>query len=279
MPKRRYYSTRRHPERAPITLPILKELILAIYEDFARKGYFQEMFGFNCVDGPVVGKAGPDIEAFCLRRVRKKGLWPIEDNLQSYAEEDLLDVIELLHDCISKPTKGRFHSYSECGWHYDEFEGEPGRAEFREQVNELLEDYGERFELSTGGEIVVLGEKGLENLLKAEFPKPHIDPKNVEGRVEDAVRKFRRYNSSIEDRRDAVRSLADVLEFLRPRLNKVLTVKDEADLFNLANNFAIRHHNDKQRSRYDAQVWLSWMFYFYLATIHATIRRLKVAAV
>ena len=123
-----------------------------------------------------------------------------------------------------------------------------------------------------------MGDRGLENLLKAEFPKPYVDFRNVEGKVESAIRKFCWFNSSVEDRREAVRTLADVLEFLRPKIKKALTSKDEDDLFNLANNFGIRHHNDKQKIRYDAQIWLSWMFYYYLATIHACIRRLRSAS-
>jgi len=140
MTRRRYYSARRNPEVAAIKLPALKRLILAIFNDFERRGYFQEMFGYLCVDaGSVPGKAGPDIEAFCLRRVRKTGLWPIEEKMESYSEEDLFDVIELLYDCISKPTKGGYHDYSECGWHYDEFDSGAGKAELREQINEVLE--------------------------------------------------------------------------------------------------------------------------------------------
>ena len=54
-----------------------------------------------------------------------------------------------------------------------------------------------------------------------------------------------------------------------------VTDKDENDLFNIANNFGIRHHNDKQKTGYDAALWLSWMFYFYLATIHVVVRKLK----
>ena len=228
MARRRYYSTRRHPESAAVKLPALKKIIQAIFDDFEQRGYFQEMFGFTCVDaGYISGKAGLDISAFCLRRLRKLDLWPIREKLESYSEEDLFDVIELLHDCVSKPIEGRYHSYSECGWHYETFDSEPGRKEFREPVNEVLEDYGERFELSAEGEIIVLGERGLENLLKAEFPKPYVDAKNVEGKVESAIRKFRRFNSSVDDRRDAVRNLADVLEFLRPKIEKVLASKDE----------------------------------------------------
>jgi len=68
--------------------------------------------------------------------------------------------------------------------------------------------------------------------------------------------------------------LADILESLRPKLKLVLTHKDEDDLFNIANNFGIRHKNERQKTDYDP-LWLSWMFYYYLATIHFVTRRLE----
>ena len=58
-------------------------------------------------------------------------------------------------------------------------------------------------------------------------------------------------------------------------LKTVLAKPDEADLFNIANNFGLRHHNQQQKSDYDGSIWLSWMFYFYLATIHAAMRMLE----
>ena len=57
-------------------------------------------------------------------------------------------------------------------------------------------------------------------------------------------------------------------------MKAVLTAKDEADLFQLANNFGIRHHNADQKTLYDPAIWCSWMFYYYLATIHASVRLL-----
>jgi hypothetical protein len=72
-----------------------------------------------------------------------------------------------------------------------------------------------------------------------------------------------------------VRQLADVLEFLRPKLKGTLHSKDEDDLFRIANNFGIRHHNPKQKTKYDEQVWLDWIFYCYLNTIHTTVALLK----
>jgi hypothetical protein len=53
-----------------------------------------------------------------------------------------------------------------------------------------------------------------------------------------------------------------------------LAKKDESAIFELANSFAIRHHDPKQKSNYDRAIWYSWIFHFYLATYHAAIRLL-----
>ena len=66
----------------------------------------------------------------------------------------------------------------------------------------------------------------------------------------------------------------DVLEYLRPQIKALLIKQDESDLFNIANNFGIRHHNEFQKTNYDTPIWLSWMFYYYLATIHAILRKI-----
>ena len=197
-----------------------------------------------------------------LLKIRKSDLWPIESKLAQYSEDDLFDVIEYLYDHVAKGTKGRYHSFSDCGMHYEEFDEEAGQREFREQYNELLRDYGEGYELAEDGKVLLLADAGMGSLLDAKLP--HYDSENVEGKVKAAIVMFRRSRSSIEDRTTAVRSLADVLEFLRPKVQSVLNTKDESDLFNIANNFAIRHHNPEQKTDYDKPIWLSWMFYFYL---------------
>ena len=185
-------------------------------------------------------------------------------------------MIEFLYDCVSKPieTPDAYHSFNNCGWHYAEFDEKAGQVEFRDGANNILRDYGAGWELSEDGEIVALADEGLEPLLEAELP--HCDPANVEKRVSAAVRKFRARGSSIEDRRDAIRDLADVLEFLRPKAKEcLLTRKDDAALFTIANEFAIRHHDGRQKGDYSIAIWYSWIFYVYLATIHAAVRAIK----
>ena len=185
----------------------------------------------------------------------------------------MFDVIEFLYDCVSEPIY-RYDEWSNHGDSYDTFDRETGKQEFRDRINQLLCDYREGYELSEKGEILESPEQGLEDLVLENLPP--YDPKNVEPRVESAIHKFRRSRSSLDEKRDAIRDLADVLEFLRPQI-KALISSDESDLFQIANKFGIRHHNDEQKQDYDKAIWYNWMFYYYLATIHACLKLIKKA--
>jgi hypothetical protein len=232
------------------------------------------MLGKDCVDDrDSTGVAGFDVAAFVLMKTHKHHLWPIEDHIASLKEDDIFDLIELLFDQVSTGTEGEYHSFNNCGMHYTKFDRGAGQAAWRAAINEYLPDYGEGFELSDNGEVLRLGATEFQNLLAA--PLPTSDPHNVENRIQVAVHKFRQRASGPGERRDAVRDLADVLEYLRPKLKQVINSKDEADLFNLLNNFGVRHHNQQQKTGYDEEIWLNWMFYFYLATIHAALRLMK----
>jgi hypothetical protein len=136
-------------------------------------------------------------------------------------------------------------------------------------------DYREGYELSEKGEILESPEQGFEELVLENLPP--YDPENVEQRVECAIHKFRRSRSSIDEKHDAILGLVAVLEWLRPQIMAVISKKDESDLFHIANEFGIRHHKKNQKQDYDKAIWYNWMFYYYLATIHACIRLIKKA--
>jgi hypothetical protein len=278
MENRKYYSLR--TKKSGIKLDDLRALFLATYQDLEEEGYFQEYFGFWCVDASafnnwIEGKIGTNPNNYILRKTRKKNLWPIDTMSPFYPEEDLFDIIELLFDHISEPIPQDtdYHGYNQCGWHYKNFDKEKGQARLSKEVNEFLRDYGEGFELNDKGEIIHLPDPNFKKLLDAKIPK--YKDGDIEGKIEEATKIYWGRKSTIRERENAVRILADCLEFLRPKLKEVITKKDEDDLFNIANNFAIRHHNTKQKTNYDKNIWLSWMFYFYLATLHAGLRYLE----
>jgi hypothetical protein len=269
----RYFSQRTGTNPNPDGLPLKEtvELFLRVYDQLREDGYFDEAFGFECVDaGHIAGKIR-DVELEMLLAIRKKGLWPVHARSSFYSEDDFFDLVEFLAQHVSKPIDGSRHDWNDCGMHWETFNKLQGQAEFRGKVNSVLSHYSKRFELSLSGEVLHKPEAGFEQIFEADVPSAD---KNVVGRLNSAISRYRRHGSSIDDRRQAVRDLADVLEYLRPKVQSLLTAADDKDLFNIANNFGVRHHNDKQKTSYDASLWLSWMFYFYLSTIHVVLRKI-----
>jgi hypothetical protein len=206
--------------------------------------------------------------------LRKENLYPIYSKLSNYTEDDLFDVLEFLHDHCSKGLHGHFHSWNQCGYHYEEFNDLEGQKYFREIINPILKDYQNGYEISDSGEILILSDNGLSNLFEADIPTNDKD--NIANKINSSILKFRRHKSTLDDRKQAIRELADVLEYLRPEIKKHLSKKDENDIFNIANNFGIRHHNLDQITGYDKAIWYSWIFYYYLATLHAVLRMINL---
>ncbi|MDD4897479.1 MAG: hypothetical protein PHV26_01975 [Candidatus Pacebacteria bacterium] len=271
---RKYYSIRTGKKNAEMDFNALRKIFFSVYQEFSNKAYFSEYLDDDCPDSDGGnGKIG-DVSVFLLRKLRKDNLWPMHEHWESYSEEDIFDLIEFLFDHVSAPIDkdASYHSFYNH-YHYKYFDREQGKKEYRDAINEILNDYGAGYELGDNGEIYALLQEEFRPLLKANIPTSDTD--NVEAKIAKAVNKFRRYGSTLDERHESVRTLADCLEYLRKDLQNVITQKDDGDLFQIANNFGIRHHNDKQKTNYDRAIWLSWMFYFYLATLHAGLRLLE----
>jgi hypothetical protein len=100
---------------------------------------------------------------------------------------------------------------------------------------------------------------------------PSAEAELVSAKVADARHLFRSRHSDVGDRRRAVRELVDVLEAIRADVRTELMSGDERDLFNIANNFAIRHNNTSQKRDYD-ELWLGYLFQLFLSNIHLVLR-------
>ncbi len=95
----------------------------------------------------------------------------------------------------------------------------------------------------------------------------------VRERVMHAVAIFRDRHATVAIKRDATRTLADVLEQRRRLLKGHLLSGDERALFEIANNFELRHLNERQKVDYDP-AFLDWVFWWYLATVELADRLL-----
>ena len=73
--------------------------------------------------------------------IRKKNLWPIEELIDSYNEDDFFDIIEFLYIHVSKPIDGSSHGWNNFCQHWETFNKANGQKEFREKINKILEMY------------------------------------------------------------------------------------------------------------------------------------------
>jgi len=264
----RRYSSRKNKVR--LSLRELYVKLQNLYLFFRDKDYFKEQAGITKHDLPsaIQHEAGIELD-FQPFRITK---WSVAD----LTEDHVFDTLEFLYDRASRPGSWS-RMTTDTGWNYEDYEdydSEAGRTDFREKANLFLADYGDGFELTEQGTILALGSHGLEQILDAEIPS--YDEVNVDSKVRDAITKWRNRKLSLQEKKAAIRELADVFEWLKKtkNLSQILDNKDESAIFDLANNFAIRHHNPKQKTNYDQAIWYSWIFHFYLATYHASIRLL-----
>jgi hypothetical protein len=191
--------------------------------------------------------------------------------LQS-AEDELFDLIEYFHRHVSRGVDQlgtARHSYSNCGWHYQAFDLAPDQALFRQRMNRTLMNYRGGFRINQNGQMEHTADEGLDQLIDAALPTKDPD---IAQRVAGAIALYRNRGRTEEDLRLAVREMFDVLEKLRPELKEEMLKGDEGALFNIANNFTIRHLNEKQKANYDSAIWHQWMFYVNLSTIHVITR-------
>jgi hypothetical protein len=191
-------------------------------------------------------------------------------------EELIFSTIEFLHDYISKP--GEMKHFDDNGYNYKDYGDYNTRAarnEFRSAVNSFLDDYKKGYHLDENGEILKKGQDGLEHILSSDVVEYDFD--NVDLKVKKAVHTWQSRTAGLDEKKRAIQEMADVFEWLRKNgnLKEALNKKDESALFQIANQFAIRHHNPDQKSDYEERIWYSWMFHFYLASYHAVVRILK----
>ena len=190
-----------------------------------------------------------------------------------WTEPDLCDFIEVFQDLAARQTRQWFHSFNDCGWHPQAFSPRSGRALYRWRMNRLLDTTTLRLRLAETGEDAgrmvrrVSGEFGrlIEDALGEDAP--------ADAPVAHAIALFRDREGTRQDHRSAVVALGGVLEERRTLLKDRLLAKDEQALFEIANQYDLRHRKADQRGDY-APEYLEWIFYWYLATVQLTDRLL-----
>ncbi len=86
----KFYSQRTgsNPNMDGLSLEDSVDLFTRVYKQLETDGYFDEAFGFFCVDEGHVEGSINDIELEIFLTIRKKNLWPISKYGQGYTEDD-----------------------------------------------------------------------------------------------------------------------------------------------------------------------------------------------
>src|SRR6516164_8446682 len=253
---RRYYSSRTKP--GSLTLEELHWKLQSLYLLFRDRDFFKGKAGIihgTHEPASIFHEAGVAL-TFQLFPITQ---WKQED----ITEDHIFDALEFLYDFVSKP--GAMVPFrtdeGDYVYDYDGYDDVAGQEEFRDKANAFLADYNSGFKLTKEGIIVAIGRRGLQYILDAEIIP--YDEENVDSKVRNAIAKWRSRHSSLSDKKEAIRELADVFEWLKKArgLGTVLDAKDQSAIFEIANNFAIRHHDPKQKTNYDHGIWYSWIFH------------------
>lgn len=240
---------------------------IEVIDELDDNGYFEKRFGKDCVDNA----RGTLVETLLERELGVPDLWPL-DRGRLVADMDLFfDIVELLHDLVSRPLERSLHNYAECGWHHSTFDIESGRVLYRWRVNKILErsDLGLRLadDGEDAGRLVTVTDDARTELMQAVAARDDGEPAD---QVRHALALFRQRGADRNQKRSAVAALALVLEERRHNvLVDALAKTDRGALFDLANNFHIRHQDAKQKRDYD-EFYLDWIFWVYLASIELT---------
>jgi hypothetical protein len=243
---------------------------VSLVGDLEHHGYLDErLVRRSCADGDSYL---PDHASGELKeRIGVADLWPFHTSRPRWNPDLFFDLVEALHDLVARPRSRTHHD--RCGWHYSDFALEPARRLYRWQINRLLGRSAVALRLAEEGEdvgrLVAVTDDARAELVSAVVALGD----STGDRARHALALFRARGANEHDKRSAILALAGVLEERRQLLKDRLYRKDESALFQIANEFALRHQGSSQRADYDV-AFLDWVFWWYLATVELSDRLL-----
>lgn len=262
-----YYRARSAPRapQTPLSGPTLGAELCQVFADMDDRGYFDEAFGLSCCD---MREDRPGAaRALFVQRLGEQTSWQWPAVFDGQDLEDVYDLVEVCHDLVARPRVRQYHQFCD-EWDYSEFQRRAGRLVYRWRINSVLQRSSVELRMSDTGEDegrLVHAPGDPRNTLPGRVVAAAKNRTEQE-RLQHAIAVFRGRHADRNAKRDAVRALGDVLELRRTRVRKVLGRKDEDALFDILNNFDIRHLNRTTQADYD-EAFLDWIFWTLLASL------------
>ncbi len=268
---KKYYNERNGliEQTLCIDLEELKDFFRQTFKYFDDKGYF-DLAIKGIWNQPPYHEAymvepptfSPSAEVFFANKLQSTEVWPIYSNIDDYDEVTLFTVIEILYDHIA-----------DYNYEREEVIKETPRKEYAEYINNLLKAYEDGYYLEPQqGFIMRMPNQALKEQLNEKVEG--LPDKVIEG-LSSASKMYYRFDSGIEEKKKAINILADILEAVRDNVKQVFD-KDHLGkkthdrlIFDIVNNFNIRHNNDNQHTDYSKDIWYDWMMQYYTSVIIA----------
>ena len=287
---RRYFSQRTGEAPDSISLGDFACKFNIVFNNFVKDGYFKQIGIVN----PISDLSNTDDHNRLERKLamefglRGKKMIPTTENIMKLDRSSLFDLIEFLADHVSRHDirdtrnvfdKDIFDDMSRrrpvsvvpstdlfVRRFLGTYDSDEGRKKWRGTLNIHLKQLELPCKLTEKQEIETLpSSDGLRHLVD----NCTSSSEDEQTRVKHACRLFLKHGATKDDKRNALNDLASVLEPMQHDLKKIAP-KEKNDLFNIVNNYGIRHNNDRQKKC--DEIYLQWIFYSLLAAIDLTTK-------
>ena len=261
-----YYSQRAGRTPNTITMDDLASIIRIVFKRFVEKGYFLYSFGEIVKSGYSDPYYSEKLfEELTITFGSRYGeILQCLGSSMRVKHNSIFDLIEFLADHVAKIKPNVRYPNGDYVPVQSEIFVDEGREEWCAEINQHLTRLDPPYRLNALCQIESLPPKGLQDLVD-NCANPSQDD-GVHDTIKHACRMFLKHNSTRKDKCMSVTALAGILERIRKDVKKYVQNKDAQDLYNIANNYSIRHSNDKQKTDYGDE-YLHWIFYYFLATI------------
>jgi len=276
--RRPYWSARRAVDAsstqpaAPERTVQLQQHWVRLVEDLQKRGYLDCVAPQGCDAEASSSPAAEVLAAKLTGSLQMDVLWPL--HYEDWDSDAFYGLVEAVHDLVARPRHRSRHNLPGCGWHYADFARTPGQMLYRWDVDQLLDRYGAGLRLAADGEdtgrLVHTAGDDRNELVERTLQTPNPGDRDA---VRHAIALFRNRAANRENKRSAVLALHRVMEDRRSLIKAELMSKDEGALFQIANEFDLRHSGARQRTDYE-DAYLDWIFWWYLATVELTDRLL-----
>lgn len=183
--------------------------LLSLVQTRLDQNWFAREFPAPCEDGN--GIAGTDVGGLRINLLAlvPEAPWPLTRVDVPTTDEVVFDVIEYAAARVARAENGAWHSF--LRHHELKFDRDAGRAEFRRDVNQMLQRARAMYELTSAGEVHRTGSPQVQEVQRVMVPA--TSDALLDGLIDEARTRYASHRAG--ERRVGLEKLWDAFERLK----------------------------------------------------------------